>query len=126
MIEAAVWTGGALMLAYPLAALHWYGYRSWRKTTGRIVRYQDDPNPSADQGVLRAAVISFETEEGQSVEIVDPVFTHSTRRVGSRVSVLYPPAAPTQARLASNRYTMQLVAGTIGLLVLVVGFIAER
>jgi Protein of unknown function (DUF3592) len=124
MIEAAVWTGGVLMLAYPLAALHWYGYRSWKKTTATIVRYQDDPTPSADQGTLQAAVLSFETADGQRIEVTDAVFTKPKHRIGSKVSIVYPPASPDQARLAGNLYTMQLVAGTSGLLILVVGIIA--
>ena len=125
MIEAAVWTGGALMLAYPIAALHWYGYRSWKKTTAKIVRYQEVPTPSADQGTLRAAVLSFETEEGHRIEVTDPVFTTSKHRVGSKVSIVYPPATPDHARLAGHLYTMHLVAGTVGLLIFVVGVIAE-
>ena len=36
MIESAVWVGGTLTLAYPLAAWHWYGYRTWTTTTGTI------------------------------------------------------------------------------------------
>ena len=116
MIESAVWVGGTLTLAYPLAAWHWYGYRTWTTTTGIIVGYKDDPSPLADQGTLRAAVIRFETQDGQSIEVTDPVFTNTKRRVGSRVPVQYPPASPRHARLVGNQYTMQVVTATIGLM----------
>lgn len=123
MIEAALWTGGSLMLAYPLAALHWLGYRSWRKATATVVRFENDPNPLADQGSLKAPVLRFQTEGGEWLEVVDPVFTNAKLRVGSKVAIVYPASAASHARLARGRYTMQIVAGTFGLLVFLVGLL---
>ena len=121
MIEAALWTGGSLLLGYPLAALHWLGYRSWKKATATVVRFEEDPTPSADQGGLRAPVLRFRPADGDWIEVVDPVFSKSKLRVGQEVRVVYPPSAPSQARLAANRYVVQLLAGTIGLLIFLVG-----
>lgn len=109
------------MLAYPVAALHWLGYRSWKTTTATVVRFQDDPSAAADQGGLRAPVLRFRPEGGDWIEVTDPVFAKSTLRVGQTVRVVYPPSSPSQGRLAVNLYTVQLSAGTLGLIILLVG-----
>jgi len=125
MIEAALWTGGALMLAYPLAALHWLGYRSWKSATATVVRFQIDPSPSADQGMLKAPVLRFQPEGADWIEIIDPVFSHSRLRVGSKVRIRYPATSPSHARLASDLYTIQLSAGTFGLFLFIIGMLGS-
>ncbi len=71
-------------------------------------------------------VFVFEAADGQRIEATDPVFTNLKHHIGSTVSIVYPPASPKHARFASNLYTLQLLAGSIGLLMLLVGLLAGR
>lgn len=113
------------MLSWPLAGLHWLGYRSWRKATGTVVRLEPDPHPMADDGVLLAPVIAFKLPDGTPVEATEAVRTNTKLRVGQKVEVLYPPESPTSARLAGNRYTMQLALGAVGFGILLIGLLGR-
>ncbi len=121
MIDTALWIGGALVLSWPLAGLHWLGYRSWRKTTGTVVRIEADPNPTAGDGVLTAPVVAFTLPDGLTIEATDAVRTNTKLRIGQRVEVIYPPDTPQSARVAGNLYTLQLVIGAVGVVILLVG-----
>ena len=121
MIVEAVWIGGALSLAWPLAGLHWLGYRSWQEATATVVRLDADPSPSAGDGRLVAPVVAFRLPSGAVVEATEAVRTNTPLRVGQKVAVLYPPEQPTQARVAANLYTMHLVVGAIGIVILLIG-----
>ncbi len=121
MIAEAVWIGGALTLAWPLAGLHWLGYRSWQKTTATVVRLDADPSPSAGDGRLVAPVVAFRLPGGAEVEVTEAIRANTPLRVGQKVAVIYPPEQPTQARVAANHYTMHLVVGAIGVVILLIG-----
>ena len=85
MIVEALWLGGALMLSYPLAGLHWLGYRRWVRATATVVRLDDDPNPSSESGPLYAPVLRFRTAGGEWVETVEALRARSRHKVGDQV-----------------------------------------
>lgn len=121
--NAALWIGGFFMLSYPLAALHWIGYRKWRRARGTVIRLAADPNPSADDGDLTAPVVRFQTAAGQQVEFTDPVYSTGGPRSGDQVEVLYPPEKPQYARVSGNLYTMHILFGTFGAVIVLLGLV---
>lgn len=125
MIVEAIWIGAFLMFAWVLAGLHWLGYRKWKRATAKVVGYKDDPNPTADDGGLRAAVFRFTPEGGAPIEAADKTFTNSRYRIGAKVKVVYPPADPGQARIEGHLYTMQLGLGAMGLVIFLVGLFGK-
>ena len=114
-----------MMLSWPLAGIHWLGYRSWRKATGTVVRLDPDPHPIADDGVLVAPVIAFRLPDGATIEATEALRTNTKLRVGQKVEVRYPPESPTSARLAGNLYTMQLAVGALGFVILLIGLMGR-
>jgi hypothetical protein len=121
--NAALWIGVFFMLSYPLAALHWIGYRKWHRARGTVIRLAADPNPGVEDGDLTAPVVRFQTAEGREVEFTDPLYSTGGQRSGDKVEVLYPPDKPQYARVAGNLYTMQILFGTFGAVIVLLGLV---
>lgn len=116
--------GAVLMLTLPLAALHWWGYRRWVRTRGKVVRNAEKVPDAADEhGVLYAAVVRFSTADGREVEFEDPLHSNLAYRKGEKVDVLYPPDKPEYARIGKNLYTFHWVIGGIGAAIFAVGLV---
>lgn len=118
MIEPALWIGGMLMTAYPMAAMNVLRRRSWPRTKAKIVRCEPHPDPTED-GVAR--VVRFQATDGRTLEVTDPVYANWGDCSGRKVWVTYPPDSPHLARVCRSLYTLPLLVGTIGLIVFLVG-----
>ena len=120
--EVAMWIGAGLMLALPLAGIHWLGYRRWAHARGKVVRNAAKGADGADgHGRLYAPVVRFSTADGREIEFEDPLQSNLAYRKGEKVDVLYPPDKPEYARIGKGVYTLHFVIGVIGAAIFAVG-----
>lgn len=76
----------------------------------------------SDDGVSYSPVVRFSGPDGRAVEFTDNVSTNPPAyAVGDRVKILYHPASPRRARIAST-FRLYLLATTLG--VVGAGFLA--
>jgi hypothetical protein len=120
--DVAMWVGAGLMLTFPLAGLHWLGYRRWSRARGKVVR-NEAKSRGGSEGRLYAAVVRFTTGDGREVEFEDSLQSNRAYRKGEKVDVIYPPATPEYARIGKNVYTLHFVIGTVGALIFAVGLV---
>jgi hypothetical protein len=117
---------GCLLLGIYLA---WQSYdfaRDAARATGEVVSYHE----IRDGDELRYRPrIRFRTATGEIVTIADRMAaTHKRFELGTQVPVVYKPAKPTEARLATftDRWLGACIAAVIGLVGMAGGFLVRR